>query len=280
MDCLKLKATVEEVKPLRTVDVHGRAQHLLSKGLMDTEIRRAHREMRQRDLHMQRRSESMADEHEPKPTEVVWHGFIDDTVAVPSPKHHHASHLIVSMPPRRSLLWPFPAQKILQRQPVQVEASEQHNRVVRVMLNAHQDLSRCIVFHDPLVVCRSEALQEAVSDSEYRDVLDIWIVFWVIRDQVVNIVVELPPARTQAAEIGCNGHSNGRVGRKVVCDTHVTGIMDRESELVPDASKRNRTRDIPSRVESVEEQGSERPVPQTFHPIVPVSSPANLDTSA
>lgn len=84
---------------------------------------------------------------------------------------------------------------------------------------------------------------------------------------MVDIVVEFPPARTQAAKVGRNGHSNGRVGREVVCDTHVTGIMDRKSELVPDASKRNSTRDVPARVESEEEQGGERPVPQTFYPI-------------
>lgn len=128
------------------------------------------------------------------------------------------------------------------------------------MLNAHQNLGYRIVFHDPFVIRRGEALQEAVGDSEDGNVLNVWIVLWVVRDQVMDIVVELPPTGAQAAHVRCNEHCDSRVRREVVCNAHVASIMDGEGELMPDAGEWNRARDIPTRVQSVEEERDERPV--------------------
>lgn len=39
VNSLELEAAVEKVKPLRAVDVHGRAQHALREGLVRTQVR-------------------------------------------------------------------------------------------------------------------------------------------------------------------------------------------------------------------------------------------------
>ena len=45
VDCLELKTTVEEIKPRRTVHVHGGTEHLLREGLVDTQVRGGHGEV-------------------------------------------------------------------------------------------------------------------------------------------------------------------------------------------------------------------------------------------
>lgn len=49
---LELKASVEEVKPLRALDIHCRSQPSLRERLVNTEICRAHSKMAQGDLNV------------------------------------------------------------------------------------------------------------------------------------------------------------------------------------------------------------------------------------
>lgn len=64
MDGLELQSAVEEVEPVGTIDVHGRAEHLLGKGLVHAEIGGAHGEVAERDLHVQGRRDHVADQDE------------------------------------------------------------------------------------------------------------------------------------------------------------------------------------------------------------------------
>lgn len=52
VDGLELKTTVEKIQPCRAVHVHGGTKHLLREGLMDTQIRSRHGEVRECDLHV------------------------------------------------------------------------------------------------------------------------------------------------------------------------------------------------------------------------------------
>lgn len=86
VDGLELQTTMEEVKPGRAVDVHGSTQHLLGKGLVNTQVGRGHSEMRQRDLDVQRRRDNMGDHDERKSAAPVWDGLVYHEVAVPVPE--------------------------------------------------------------------------------------------------------------------------------------------------------------------------------------------------
>lgn len=64
--------------------------------------------------------------------------------------------------------------------------------------------------------------------------LDIWIVFWRVCDDVMHIVVPLPPSQAQSSQVVCNYHTNDRVAVVAVCYAHMTCIMSRENQLVPE----------------------------------------------
>lgn len=64
MDGLELQSAVEEVEPVGRIDIHGRAEHLLGKGLVDAEVGGAHCEVAERDLHVQGRGDHVADQDE------------------------------------------------------------------------------------------------------------------------------------------------------------------------------------------------------------------------
>ena len=74
----------------------------------------------------------------------------------------------------------------------------------------------------------------------------------VVRDEMVNVVIVLPPASAQAAHIRCDEHCDGRVGREVMGNAHMTSIMDSECKLVPQAGERNSACDIPAVSKEVE----------------------------
>ena len=106
-----------------------------------------------------------------------------------------------------------------------------------------------------------------MGDSEDGNVLDVWIVLWIVCDKVMDVVVEFPPASAQATHVRRNEHGNSRIGREVMCYAHVASIVNSESELMPEACKWNRTRDVPSCVESTEKKRNKRPVSQAFNAI-------------
>ena len=86
MNGLELQSSVEEIKPFGTIDIHSRPQHFLRKRLVHAEIGGAHREVAERDLHVQRRRDHVADHDEGETAADGRDGFVDDAVAEPGPE--------------------------------------------------------------------------------------------------------------------------------------------------------------------------------------------------
>ena len=86
VDGLELEAAVEEVEPLRAVNVHCRAQHLLGKRLINPEIRRTHGEVRERDLAVDRCRNHVADHDENEAVPVRVDRPVYNAVAKPRPE--------------------------------------------------------------------------------------------------------------------------------------------------------------------------------------------------
>ena len=63
MNRLILQAAMEEVQPRWTGNVHGRAQHLRRKRFVGSLILGGHAEVRERDLHVQRHGDHVADQN-------------------------------------------------------------------------------------------------------------------------------------------------------------------------------------------------------------------------
>lgn len=94
-----------EVKPLRTVNVHSSAEHLLRERLIGPEVSGRHGEMRQRDLDMKRRGKHVTNHHKAESGPESRNGQVNDSIAKPVPEHEVAGDLEVSMPPSQAISW-------------------------------------------------------------------------------------------------------------------------------------------------------------------------------
>lgn len=73
------------------------------------------------------------------------------------------------------------AREIAVRVGVQVEAREREDNVVDFVLHANHRLRECVEGHDAFVVGRPEVVEELGGDGEEGDVLDVGVVFGVVR---------------------------------------------------------------------------------------------------
>ena len=85
----------------------------------------------------------------------------------------------------------------------------------------------------------------------------IGMAYWVIGDEMMDIVAALPPSNRQTtAEIG-NEHANQRIRNEVMCDTQMAGIMSCKHNLVlsylADAPSKNHERPTQKRPRKAED---------------------------
>ena len=236
VDGLELQAAVDEVQPGGAVDVHGGAQHLLREGLVDAEVGGAHGKVGERDLHVQRGGDHVAEEDEGEARARARDAAVDDAVAEPGPEEGLAGDLEPAVPPRRASLRALPEKEVRPAEAVEVEATEGEDGVVEVLLVADDEAGKEVVVHDALIVGGTEGGEEAVGDGEEGHVLDVGVVLWGVGYDVVDIMVVLPPAeRESTEEVGGDDTDRG-VGVEGVRDAHVASIMGSEGELVPEST--------------------------------------------
>lgn len=153
------------------------------------------------------------------------------------------------------------AEEVFPAEPVQVEAAEGEERVVGVVLDAEGVLGDGVVGHEAVVVGAAEGGEEAVGDGEEGHVGDVRVVFGVVGDEMVDVVVALPPAEAEAAEeVGDDDPDDG-VGREAVRDAHVSGVVRGEDELVPEQAEEEAAAAVPASFEAEEAQAEEEAVP-------------------
>lgn len=62
---------------------------------------------------------------------------------------------------------------------------------------------------------------------------------------MVHIVISFPPAKAEAAHEVGNNDTNSGINGKVVSDTHVTGVVGTEHQLMPEKTEEDGTKEIP-----------------------------------
>lgn len=67
--------------------------------------------------------------------------------------------------------------------------------------------------------------------------LDIWIVFWRIRDQMVNIVVIAPPTDTQTPQKIGNRYSPKPIDPPIPSQLRMSRVVRDERDLMPECSE-------------------------------------------
>ena len=231
---LELESTMEKVEPLGAVNIHGGAQHTLRERLGNAKVCCRHGEVRKCDLHMHRHCDHVAEQHECDARTSSGNRFVDGEIAEPGPEEQLASDLQVTMPPRGAFARSLTQKDVLPGEDVEIEATEAQNRIVEVVLVREHEFREWVVSHDAVIICRTKALEEAMRDGKEWNVLDIRIVIGTVGDDVVDIVVALPPATAETTEKVGNEYADTAVDVEVVGDAHMAGIMDREDQLVPE----------------------------------------------
>lgn len=84
-----------------------------------------------------------------------------------------------------------------------------------------------------------------MGDGEEGEVFDIRVVFGSIRDDVVDIVIVLPPAEGESSyEIG-KEHPDKGIDVVVMCYSHVARIVNSEDQLMPEVAKASSAQHVP-----------------------------------
>ena len=234
---LELEPAMEEVEPLGAVDVHGRAQHLLGERLVDAQVGGRHGVVGEGDLDVERGGDHVRDEDEEHAARPGGDVCVDDAVAEPRPEKDLAHHLEPAVPPGRAVLGATTKDEVLPAEEVEVEATEQKNRVVRVVLPLDGEPGHGVKGHDAVVVGAVNAVEELRGQGEERHQLDVGVVLGRVCDDVVHVVAAFPPAQTQASDEVCDDYSNGGVDLVVVRDGVVAGVVGGEDQLVPEAAQ-------------------------------------------
>jgi hypothetical protein len=101
------------------------------------------------------------------------------------------------------------------------------------MLELNHELRESVIFHNSVVKGRGQRIQESCGYGEKRHQLDIWVVFRMIRDEMMNVMTLFPPSDTEAADKVRDYNADSGVDDGVVGYAHVSSIVGGEHELMP-----------------------------------------------
>ena len=132
---------------------------------------------------------------------------------------------------------------------IEVEAAEGQERIVQVMLAPYGDLGQPIVLHKTLIVSAVQGLEEFGTDCKEWHVLNVGIMLWGVGDDMMNIVVALPPPEAQTTQKVCNNDADYSIDVEVVSDAHMARVMGSEDKLVPKHANESSRQTIPAQLE-------------------------------
>lgn len=163
VDGLELESAVEEVKPLRAVNVHCGAEHPLRETLVDTQVGGRHGEVAECDLHVQGHGDDMRDHDEGKSVPAGLESLIDDEIPEPIGEEDLTGKLKPARPPRWASLGCLATKKIDPRLDIQVEPAKAEDRIIHPLLMLNKPLREFIVkAHNVIVICAVKTVEELV----------------------------------------------------------------------------------------------------------------------
>ena len=182
------------------------------------------------------------DEHEAVPRRRD--GAVDGEVAEPGPEDDLAEEFEVAVPPRGSSFGGLAEQEVFPGEAVEVEAAEGEERVVQPVLPGDGPSGDEVEVHYAVVVGRAEGAEEACRDGDEGHVFDVWVVFRRVGDNVVDVMVALPPAYGETTQKVGNEDAYASIDVKIVRDAHVAGVMSGKDELVPEHAQKSARKSV------------------------------------
>ena len=133
---------------------------------MGTEIGSRHGEVAQHDLNVEGRGDHVTDEEE---DEAVFGGGnpeVENSIAKPCPEDDDTDEFEPAMPPCRTSFGTEAQTEMDHGLGIEVETSECEDGEVEVMLEFDHELSKGVVFHDPIVISAPYGAKEPVRNSK------------------------------------------------------------------------------------------------------------------
>mmetsp|Transcript_79436 Transcript_79436/g.219700 ORF Transcript_79436/g.219700 Transcript_79436/m.219700 type:complete len:416 (-) Transcript_79436:364-1611(-) len=227
---LELQANVHPVQQFRGGNIHC-GVHLSNVPLVLVivvcmAVVRVHCPMRDHDLDVQDAPNGMRDQNPTKGLLPSWHRKCnhDDPGCV----NGQCADL------QATVVEPFLRQELDPRLRVEVESGDHHDRVEEHWLVADQKARNRIHRHMLCVICGPEGfLEDARRDSENWHVLDVWVVLHGVADNVMRVVVALPPTCGDAHQ-GCQGRATHVIKPKDMGHPTVAKVVANASKLLPE----------------------------------------------
>lgn len=144
VDGLELQASVQEVQPRRTIDIHGGSKLALGEGLCGAEIRRRGSPVGESDLHVQEQSDGVRDEDERNTSGPVRESLEKQMVPENVPVAGHHDEFDVASPPCGSKGGGARREKMQPGEEVEVEAGDAHDGIVGVFLVRDEEIGGTI----------------------------------------------------------------------------------------------------------------------------------------
>ncbi|RUP47562.1 hypothetical protein BC936DRAFT_145585 [Jimgerdemannia flammicorona] len=252
---LELQAAVDEIHPLRAVDVHSSTELANDKWLVRPHVLHRHAKVRESDLDVERGGEAVGDQDKGEASLPV--GEEGNEEWIPGEEECHAGELNVAVLGLRMEV------EKLETEVVEVEAGEEHDDVVGDVLDADEALGGGVEVHDALEVARVDIVEEAGGEREEGQVLDVRVILHVVGHDVVHPTHEVPK---EGADQG--------IHLADVRDAVVPGIVRRKHDLMPEHGKEDRTCHVLPQLRApyreVDGEREERHVATGFAGVVPV----------
>lgn len=217
MNRLKLQASVDEIQPRRTSNVHGGPELALRESLPRTQIGGAGSPMRKGDLDVEWHGDKMAGKEEDGAARPGGHVAPEQDVEVEVEVAGYANDLDGSCPGGTATRDGPPREQVGPGEEVEVEAGDGHDGIVRVALVLHCPVGGGIPDEaEAIVIRRSNTSEEGWRGDEEWYVLDVRVVYGIVGHEVMHIVTALPPSYGETRAEIANEDSNERVNHEVV----------------------------------------------------------------
>lgn len=175
---LELQAAVDEIQPLGTIDVHGRAELALGEGLRFAEVGGGGCPVGEGNLRVERHGDDVGDEDEADAEGPGRDGAPEEEIAEEVPVAEHEGDFGGAGPGGGAEVYGAGVEEVQPGEEVEVEAGDAHDGVVSVFLVGDEEVGGLVPGEDEAVVVAGDnGCEEFGGGGEEGDVLDVGVVF-------------------------------------------------------------------------------------------------------
>ena len=228
---LELQTSVKEIQPGMTLDVHGclklwLQELVILKSIKGQAMIGFHGEMAERDLNVDKANKKVRHKHKEDSCGPGWKVWTKAQIPCPEETQRYNLH------DSNANLGPWENKhETLQ---VQEVSSKPHDQVKQPMLIWHKQLSHLVKVQDLVMVKGFDGLEELICDGQHWQMLNVWIKFNRVCDNMMCIMAFYPPPDAYTSQQIANDNTYAVIPICIMCDCVVASVMSNEGNLLPE----------------------------------------------